>query len=370
VVRADPERKGLLYCGTESGMYISYDDGQSWQAWQLNLPVVPITDLTIKNNNLIAATQGRSFWIIDDMTPLHEFSPQIKTMSSFLFTPLSSYRIGGSQNKDIKDAGTNHPGGVLVNFYVKEEPDTATEIALKFFDSNGKLIREFSNTAGEKKDKLEVRKGFNQFAWNMRYPDAEGFEDMIMWAVNLQGPIALPGEYAVRLVCNKDSVESRFSILKDPRSDISDEALKAQFDFIIETGAKFSETSKVIKKIRETRKQLDFLRSKLREGEVNEDLITLTDSIGKSLSKVEETLYQTKNQSRQDPLNYPIRLNNKLGHLMTLTNIGDYQPTEQAILFKKEVFGAIAEYGKIREQMIPELNRKVKEADIKAVTMD
>ena len=374
VVRADPERKGLLYCGTESGMYISYDDGQSWQAWQLNLPVVPITDLTIKTNNLIAATQGRSFWIIDDLTPLHEFSPEMKTVSSFLFTPLPSYRIGGGQNQNVKDAGTNHPGGVLVNFFIKEEPDTTTTIALKFFDSKGKMIREFSNSAREKKDKLEVRKGFNRFAWNMRYPDAEGFDDMIMWAVNLQGPVALPGEYAVRMVCDKDSMESRFSILKDPRSDISDEALKTQFDFIVETGAKFSETSKVIKKIRETRKQLDFLRSKLGEGEENKELITLTDSIGKSLSKVEEALYQTKNQSRQDPLNYPIRLNNKLGHLMTLTSIGDYQPTEQAILFKEEVFGeidtAIADYGKIREQMIPELNRKVKEADIEAISTD
>lgn len=380
VIRADPGRKGLLYCGTESGMYISYDDGQSWQVWALNLPMVPITDLAIKNKNLIAATQGRSFWIIDDLTPLHEFTPEMESMSSLLFTPLQSYRIGGYQNKDIKDAGTNHPGGVMVNFYVREEPDTSTTVALKFFDAKGALIREFSNTAKEKKDKLEVRKGFNQFAWNMRYPDPEGFENMIMWAVNLQGPVALPGEYSVRMVCNQDSMESKFSILKDPRSDTSDEALKAQFDFLVETGAKFTETSEVIKKIREARKQLDFLRSKLGEDNENgengdnKELITFSDSVSSSLSRVEEALYQTKNQSRQDPLNYPIKLNNKLGHLMTLTSIGDYQPTEQALTFKDEVFSeidkAIAEFDKIRGQMIPELNRMVKEADIEAISTD
>ena len=380
VIRADPGRKGLLYCGTESGMYISYDDGQSWQVWALNLPMVPITDLAIKNKNLIAATQGRSFWIIDDLTPLHEFSPEMESMSSLLFTPLPSYRIGGYQNKDIKDAGSNHPGGVMVNFYVREEPDTSTTVALKFFDAKGELIREFSNTAKEKKDKLEVRKGFNQFAWNMQYPDPEGFENMIMWAVNLQGPVALPGQYSVRMVCNQDSMESKFSILKDPRSDTSDDALKAQFDFLVETGAKFTETSEVIEKIREARKQLDFLRSKLGvdnengENGDNKELITFTDSVSRSLSRVEEALYQTKNQSRQDPLNYPIKLNNKLGHLMTLTSIGDYQPTEQALKFKDEVFGeidkAIAEFDKIREQMIPELNRMVKEADIEAISTD
>jgi photosystem II stability/assembly factor-like uncharacterized protein len=373
VVRADPQRKGLLYCGTESGMYISYDDGQSWQAWQLNLPVVPITDLTIKNNNLIAATQGRSFWIIDDLTPLHEFSPVIKNRGSYLFSQLASYRIGGYQNKNVRNAGTNHPGGVLVNFYIREEPDTATTVALKFLDSQGELIREFSNNAKEEKDKLEVKKGFNQFAWNMRYPDAEGFDNMIMWWVNLHGPVALPGEYTVRMVHNKDSMESKFTILRDPRSDTSDDALKSQFDFLVETGTKFTETSQVIKKIRESRKQLDFLRSKLDEKE-HRDLITFTDSIGNDLLKVEEALYQTKNQSRQDPLNYPIKLNNKLGHLMTLSSIGDYQPTEQAIAFKEVVFEeidtAIAEFNRIREQMIPKLNQMAKDADIKAVMMD
>ena len=176
-----------------------------------------------------------------------------------------------------------------------------------------------------------------------------------------------------RMVYKKDSMESKFTILKDPRSDTSDDALKAQFDFLVQTGKKFTETSQVIKKIRESRKQLDFLRSKLDEEE-HKELITFTDSIGNYLSKVEEALYQTKNQSRQDPLNYPIRLNNKLGHLMTLSSIGEYQPTEQAIAFKEEVFeeidAAIKEFDRIREQMIPELNQMVKEADIKAVTMD
>ena len=374
VVRADPARKGLLYCGTESGMYISFDDGLSWHTWQLNLPIVPVTDLTLKNNNVIAATQGRSFWIIDDITPLHQYAETIRINDFHLFTPMPSYRIGGYQNKNIKTAGQNHPGGVLVNFYIKDEPDTSSVITLKFYDKQNSLIREYKSTADKEKNKLNVKQGYNQFSWNMRYPDAESIEGMILWAVNLEGPVAIPGEYRVRLVCDKDSMESNFEILKDPRSETSDNELQEQFEFLLETRDKFSETSEMIKKIRDARKQLDFIKLKLEDKEEYRSLIDMADSIDKSVTKVEETLYQTKNQSRQDPLNYPIRLNNKLGHLMTLTSIGNYQPTSQAIQFKKEVFQdidtAIEELETIASTLIPAFNRMVKEADIDAVTIE
>jgi photosystem II stability/assembly factor-like uncharacterized protein len=375
VVRADRDRPGLLYCGTESGMYISFDDGHSWHAWQLNLPIVPVTDLTLKDNSLIAATQGRSFWMIDDITPLHQISGETGKKDFFLFTPKPGYRIGGHQNKNIKTEGTNHPGGVLVNFYIKEEQDSTSVVKLVFLDRSDSVIRTFSTAAEKETDKLKIRKGFNQFAWDMRYPGAIGFEGMILWASDLKGPVALPGGYNVKLVFGKESERRDFTILKDPRSESTMEELMEQFDFLIETRDKFSHTSEVIRKIRNARKQLDFLISKLGDGrDEYKSLVDIADSIDKSVTEVERVLYQTRNQSNQDPLNYPIRLNNKLAHLMTLSSIGDYQPTEQALRFKEEVFkeidAAISDFDTILTTLIPEFNRQVKEANIDAVKVE
>jgi len=374
VVRADPDRKGLLYCGTESGMYLSYDDGLSWKPWQLNLPLVPITDITLKNKNLIAATQGRSFWIIDDLTPLHQLNKDIEQSIFFLYDPLHSYRIEGYQNKESSNSGKNHPGGVLINFYLKNEPDTATSVHLKIMDSEDQIIHEFSNQAKDKKDQLLLKKGFNQFSWNMRYPDAKGFDGLIMWAAGIQGPLALPGSYKVRLVYNTDSLKSDFKIIKDPRSTVSLEQLAEQFDFLIEVRDKVSETSETIIKIRKARAQIVGLTSKLSDDTKFDAIRNFSDSINISITKVEETLYQTKNQSRQDPLNYPIKLNNKLAHLMMLTSIGDYQPTEQAIEFKEEVIEninkALSDLDEILDTQIPALNKQVKETDIDAIILD
>jgi len=374
VVRADPDRKGLLYCGTESGMYLSYDDGLSWKPWQLNLPLVPITDITLKNKNLIAATQGRSFWIIDDLTPLHQLNKDIEQSIFFLYDPLQSYRIEGYQNKESSNSGKNHPGGVLINFYLKNEPDTATSVHLKIMDSEDQIIHEFSNQAKDKKDQLLLKKGFNQFSWNMRYPDAKGFDGLIMWAAGIQGPLALPGSYKVRLVYNTDSLKSDFKIIKDPRSTVSLEQLAEQFDFLIEVRDKVSETSETIIKIRKARAQIVGLTSKLSDDTKFDAIRNFSDSINISITKVEETLYQTKNQSRQDPLNYPIKLNNKLAHLMMLTSIGDYQPTEQAIEFKEEVIEninkALSDLDEILDTQIPALNKQVKETDIDAIILD
>jgi hypothetical protein len=282
--------------------------------------------------------------------------------------------MGGYQAKDNRGEGTNHPGGVLVNFYLREEPDSTVKVKLEFFDQRDSLVRSFSSSAEMDKDKLKVKKGFNQFGWDMRYPDAKSLEGLILWASDLSGPRALPGQYRVRLVYGEDSLSREFSILKDPRSETTAEELRAQFDFLMETSDKFSQTSEVINDIREARKQLEFLKSKLGDEDKYRRLVEMTDSVGSSIKGVEETLYQTRNQSGQDPLNFPIRLNNKLAHLMTLTSIGDYQPTEQALKFKNEVFveidAAITEFDRIKTVLIPELNRLVREAAIDAVVMD
>jgi len=374
-LRADPKRKGLLYAGTENGMYLSFDDGSNWSPFQLNLPIVPITDLAIKNNNLIAATQGRSFWIIDDLTPFHQIDGTLISKDFFLYKPMDSYRMGGSDRKS-KTAGQNHPGGVLVNYYVKNIAENDT-ISLSVYENSGKLIKTFSTKPNDKKNEepLKVKNGANQFKWNMQYPDAEKIKGMILWWASLQGPKALPGTYKIKLSKNGKPVsEQNFTLLKDPRSNASTEDLQAQFDFIIEVQAKLTEIHKTLKNITKIREQINLLKASIIDKEKNKEIVELADKIVKEMTIIENELYQTKSKSSQDPLNFPIKLNNKLAHLNSLSSIGDYNPTDQSVEFKKEITQLIdvelAKIYAIFENDVKMLNKKVKESDIELINLN
>ncbi len=371
VVRVDPKRKGLLYAGTESGMYISFDDGVSWSDFQLNMPLVPITDLAIKNDNLIAATQGRSFWMIDDLTVLHQLSEEVKQASLHVYKPMSSYRMGGGGGFFTpRNAGKNHPGGVMVFFNVPDLTDSA-KVELEFYEADGDLIRTYSSKAKEKNEKLTFKKGSNMFSWNMRYPDAEGFDGLIMWAAGLTGPKAVPGTYKVRLVTEESSMEQEFEILQDPRSESSLADIQNQFDFLMSIRDKVSETHKTIKEIREMKGQINTLSKNMSDDEQFKSLIEEGKRINKELSEIEKTLYQVKNKSGQDPLNYPIRLNNKLAHLSSLNGRGDYPPTDQSIGVRDELTGQIDEqlsnYRKIMENDVPAFNRAIADKGVDAI---
>jgi photosystem II stability/assembly factor-like uncharacterized protein len=374
-LRSDPNRKGLLYAGTENGMYISFDDGVNWSTFQLNLPIVPITDLTIKNNNLIAATQGRSFWIIDDLTPLHQLNETLISNEAFLYKPMDSYRMGGSSRKS-KTSGQNHPGGVIVNYFIKNLSKKDT-LSLSFFEKSGKHIKTYSTKPDKSQDEenLNAKKGANRFNWNMQYPDAEKVNGMILWWASLNGPKALPGEYTVKL--NKNGVtlsEQTFNLLQDPRSTASEEDLIAQFNFIIEIQENLTEIHKTLKNISKIKTQINHLKSSISDKEKNKEIIELADKIVKDLTKHENELYQTKSKSNQDPLNFPIRLNNKLAHLNSLSSIGDFRPTDQSVAFKNEITKLIdSELTKVYtifNKDIKLLNKKVKESNIELINLD
>ena len=373
VVRADPKRRGLLYAGTESGMYISFDDGASWSSFQLNLPIVPITDLAIKNDNLIAATQGRSLWIIDDLTVLHQLSDEVKSDAAFLFQPMDSYRMEGFQRKNLKTEGTNHPGGVNVFFYLPEFDSSKTSISIAFLEKDGDLIREFSTKSEKKREKLTVKPGCNSFNWNMRYPDAESFKGMILWWASLNGPRAVPDAYKVRLTVDSNSLEQTFKIVKDPRSEVSMEDIQQQFDFAIEVRDKLTEAHKAIEEIRTLRSRAKSLTKSLDEADQKlKPLIELSAEMDSIMTAVEEALYQTKNRARQDPLNFPIRLTNKLGHLNSLMR-GDYPPTTQAIQVKeeltKEIDNWLSKYYEVRDQKLPQFNKLIRELEVDVLTV-
>ena len=372
VVRADPSKQGILYAGTETGMYISFDDGANWQAYQMNLPIVPITDLAIKNDNLIAATQGRSVWMIDDLTVLHQLNDGMANADAHLFKPMDSYRMPGFQSTRAVNAGTNHPGGVMVHYNLKDT-SLLKDVALSFYEADGDLIRTFSTKAKEKKDKLKVKKGGNQFVWNMAYPDAKKFDGMIMWAGSLNGPKAVPGDYKVTLTVNGKEQTQPFKILKDPRSEVSITDIQKQFDFIKGVGDKLTETHDAIIDIRKVRGQLNNYKKLIGDDEDKKEIGELADEINEKMKKVEEALYQTKNKSRQDPLNYPVRLNNKLGHLNSLIQRGDYPPTDQMNQVREEITKQIdtqlTTFEGIKNSDLPKFNQLVKEKAIDAIIL-
>lgn len=370
VIRADPKRKGLLYAGTESGMYLSFDDGATWKPFQLNLAVVPITDLTIKNDDLIVATQGRSFWILDDLTPLHQLSPEIAQKDFWLYKPRPSYRMTGSTSRDTLTRGQNPPNGVMLHYYFKQAPDS-NSVSLKILDNSGKLIKSFKPKAKNRNERLPIESGMNCFVWNMRYPDAEDFPGMILWGGSTVGPRTIPGTYQARLVVDKDSMIVSFEILKDPRSSSSQEDLQAQFNFLIEVRDKLTETHQAIRQIRDVRNQIKAVTSKLKDEKGVEEIKKIGQELIGKVTKIEEALHQTKNQSRQDPLNFPIRLNNKLAAVAGVASAGDFQPTKQAIAVKEELTTKIdAELSKLREiieKELPAFNELVHEKKIPAV---
>ncbi len=374
VIRADPEKQGVLYAGTETGMYISFDDGANWQSFQLNLPIVPITDLAIKDNHLIASTQGRSLWMIDDLTPLHQLNEGLQEKNAHLFQPKATYRMNGGYSKNTKGSGVNHPNGVMLYYYLNSYDEEKDSVTLVFSDLNGDEIKTFSNKAKEKKYKLEPKEGSNLFIWNMRYEDAEKFEGMVLWWASLSGPKAVPGTYNVRLTVNDQTQDVPFEILKDPRTEANEEDIQAQFDFITDVGSKVTEAHKAIDKIKDVRKQLKDYTKRLPEDDRYKVLIDEAEKMDSIMTHVEKELYQTKNKSSQDPLNFPIRLTNKLAHLISLTQRGDYPPTDQAIAFKNEMFQRIdEELGKLKivfEEQLPAFNQKIRELEADTILIE
>ncbi|WP_340201348.1 VPS10 domain-containing protein [Ascidiimonas sp. W6] len=343
VLREDAKQKGLLYAGTETGMYVSFNDGSSWQKFQLNLPIVPITDLVVKDDNLVVATQGRSVWILDDLTLLRQLNQELIKKEMVLFKPKDTYRTKGWVGKATKTAGANHPNGVITYFYLKDVDMEKDSVSLVYKDVNGKEIKIFNNKAKEKSEQLKIKKGANVFVWDTRYKGAEKLLGMILWWANLNGAKAVPGAYEVTLDVNGKSKTQKFNILPDPRAEVDVTGMQSQFDFVKDVNETVDRAHQSIKKIRKINKQLKAFQKQYKENESVKELVEKAKELEKEFTKIEEALYQTKNRSNQDPLNFPIRLTNKLAHINSLVTIGDFPPTDQDIAVKNELSKAIEE---------------------------
>ena len=371
VLRADPDRAGLLYAGTEYGMYLSFDDGRSWRPFQLNLPQVPITDLQVRDRNLIVATQGRSFWIIDDLSPLHQLSEAVAAADFHLYRPKASYRMRqrGRGERDPLLEGENHPEGVMFYFHLGAAPGEDDSVSLDILEADGTLIKRFASNAQEKGDRLAVKQGANRFVWDMRYPDALSFDGLILYSANTRGPLAVPGSYRARLSVGGASVAQEFRILKDPRVNSSLADLQAQFDFLIAVRDKLSEAHRAVIDIRALGEDLDYLEKKLADRGDAQALLAAVASLREGMDTIENNLHETRNEAYQDPLNFGIKLNNRLAYLATHASAGDFRPTDQSVAYREEVSAQIdAEIAALEDLLadrLPAINRMVEQQGVK-----
>jgi len=336
VLREDPVKKGILYAGTETGLYISFNDGNYWQPFQLNLPIVPITDLKVKENNLIVATQGRSLWILDDLGLMHQLSG-VNNEENILFKPKDTYRMRGNSYKGSLTTGTNHPSGVITYFYIKNPEEK--EIKLSYLNSKNDTIKTVSTK--NKEDNFKVKEGSNMYVWNTRGKSAEKFEGMILWWASMNAPKAVPGEFKVVLSVGDESITQAFKITPDENAETDIAGMQKQFDFITEINKAVDKSHKSIKKIRKINNQLEAFQKQYKEDEKVKPLVEKAKKLTEDFSDIEKALYQTQNKSGQDPLNFPIKLTNKLAHLNSLVGMDDFPPTQQDIVVKNELIEKI-----------------------------
>jgi photosystem II stability/assembly factor-like uncharacterized protein len=443
VVRADPARRGLLYAGTERGVYVSFDDGARWQPLQLNLPIVPVHDLTIKDGSLVAATHGRAFWALDDLSSLRSLAAthDFAAAPVHLFPPAPTYRYtdaggGGFQQPGV---GQNPPAGVVVDYYLKEAPpaDQAKDVKLEILTRDGKVIRTFHGkpaeagkpkekdkdgkdakdakdkdlkdktgkaatpspaekpgetsqgrteaadkaaqkegadadaNADEEQPKVPTEAGLNRFVWDLSWPGATKFPGMVLWSGDPVEPAAVPGMYQVRLTAGGKTLTEPFEIRKDPRSAATQEDLEAQHRFLTETRDKLTETHDAVRRIRDVRSQLKDMEKRLAKDPAMKPVIDAAKDLDKKMTEVEEALYQTKNRTSEDPLNFPIRLDDKLNAVASSAAIGDYRPTAQAVQVRAELTAAIdAQLARLRaiwETDLAHYNQLAREKGVAAV---
>jgi photosystem II stability/assembly factor-like uncharacterized protein len=334
-VREDPKRPGLLYAGTEHGIYVSFDDGANWQSLALNLPDTQVSDLVVEGDDLAIATHGRSLYVLNDITLLRQLKPEIPGETARLFRPRPAIR---SVNQ------------AFIDYYLKGPVDKVT---IQILDGDGELVRSFEGKAEDDKKKKEGgdddgesfgppplkpptrTAGTNRFTWDLRYPGAKPFEGLIMWGARPElGPLAPPGEYHARLIVGDLMQTEKLRVIKDPRLiKVSNAELQEQFKLASQVRDKVTDANEMVIQIRAIKKQLKERAEKAK----NPDLNAAAERLEVKLTQVEEDVYQVRNRSNQDPLNFPIKLNNQLAALARSIETGDAKPTDASYVVFKEL---------------------------------
>jgi photosystem II stability/assembly factor-like uncharacterized protein len=340
VVREDNKRRGMLYAGTQHGFYVSFNDGDSWQPLSLNLPDVPVHDAWVEEDSIAIATHGRSFYVLDDLSVLRQSAEATSETGAFLFEPAAAIRGAG---------------GATLAYYLKKP---AEKLTLEVLDGAGQVVftaqcapppqRGRRGGAGRGDDPGEeegggrgrggppaapLAPGLNRVTWGLTYPGATTFPGMVLWGASTNGPAALPGTYQVRLTVDGQTRTQPLRIERHPLRSAIDADLKEQFDFAIRIRDKVSEANNAVIQIRRIKGEI----ANRTEKSSDPALKAAGERLAGSLTSVEEEIYQTRNQSGQDPLNFPIKINNRIAGLNRVVNAGDGKPIAVAYEIFKEV---------------------------------
>jgi len=424
-VRVDPGRPGLLFAGTEQGVYVSFNDGALWQSLQLNLPASPVNDLAIKNTDLVVATHGRSFWVLDDITPLEQYEDSIPQQEAHLFTPAAANHTVFHSSPFAANAGKNPPSGAVINYWLKvslkkaaeakshatggesatarseaspstsssesKKTDTASseapKITLEILDSSGKVIRKYPKkeepggdndeedffTRGASAGSLPTDAGLNRFVWDLRYEGATKVPKAPLWGGSTDGPKALPGTYQVRLTVLGKAYIAPLEIKPDLRLKIGQEDLAKQFDLLLKIRDKVTETDDTIIEIRDLREQINAINTRLKSDARAKVIADSGKTLDTKMTEVEEALIQTKAKSGQDVLNFPVRLNNHLVALSGVVGSADSAPTKQSYevfdMLSKAVDEQLAKWKAIVSTDVAAYNSLVKQQEVPALIL-
>ncbi|MEM7033744.1 MAG: glycosyl hydrolase [Chloroflexota bacterium] len=367
VVREDPGKAGLLYAGTETGLFVSYDDGANWQRFDANLPVVPIYDMVVKDTDLVVATHGRAFWVLDDVTPLHELADGVDAQAAHLFKPRDTVRqwlpwslglfsapgksymmsLGndvtyldektpeGLPKRKILDGGQNPDDGVLLTYHLPDDLDG--DVSLTILDEAGNEIQTYRDKKQDddpdSKPRLTANIGLNRFVWDMHYPDPALVKGDISKIGQGIGPKAKPGNYQATLTVGTNTSTQPFTIIADPRVSATQADLDAQFTLALRLRDKVSETNERINQLRQIRRQIEHVLENAQLASTNGEYDALTTSgegIVDKLNAIEAELIQTGSKTAMDRLRLPARLNAKLAALMPVITAADFAPPQQA----------------------------------------
>ena len=387
-VREDPKRRGLLYAGTETGVYVSFDDGANWRSLKLNLPTTPIHDLVVKDNDLVLATHGRAFWILDDISPLRQYKDEIAKEELHLYTPGTAIRCQVSNERAPKPilAGQNPPAGALIYYFVKEKPKGETTIEI--LDASGSVVRKYSSSKSEeleeplnpddKKPEKQIKPdaGLNRFVWDFRYEPASHVPDYYLWEYygGSRGPLAMPGKYQVRLTVDGKAQTAPFEVRLDARVHVEQADLQKQFDLLIQIRDELTRTYDTVNQIQDVRSQLEGLTKRLPENSSTKAVLTAAGDLDQKMLAVRDDLVQMKVKSNEDSLSYPQRVDSKLAALaMAIGNGTDSAPTESEYRtfdkLKKRADDSVAHWAELQRTDLAAFQKIMAGQNIQAIVI-
>jgi len=392
-VREDPKKRGLLFAGTELGVFVSFDDGGHWLPLQLNLPVTPIHDLVVNGDDLVVATHGRSFWILDDLAPLRQLERGLVTADVHLYAPRLTYRARfGYATPRGRPIGENPLDGAIISYYLKSAPKEKEEVTLEILDGQGKLVRKYTSREKHETEappewpeeekpvvRLPAKAGMNRFAWDLRYEGATKIPGYSTGEYNegLRGPLALPGKYKVRLAAAGKTLEMPLEIKLDPRVTTLQADLEKQLELRRQIHMRLTQINDTVNQIRDLRGQLKALRKRLAEpasaASSRSSLIAAAEELEKKITPVEEELIQVRLKSSQDSLNYPLKVDGKLAVLASVVESADTAPTQPSYelfdVLSAQVVAQLARWNEIVSKDVTALNDSMRKENIPLISI-